>query len=556
MVQPLSPAFIFTQFYDTPLPEKNVILLEKWNRSHVLKLLISLKLALQPKVDEKQHRLVSILIGFLLSRRPSRFGAIEESTLTNKTVILQIISDVLAMNETNSLGNQTGRNEFFQDVLDTILIYNEYQFSTTNIAEPNEKLSRFDVWRIGLMQELNAENPTTYRRIGAVKQLIYLKFLKKHFGDEYHKFEQGVLQHTELPSLVNVALLFLNFQNECDQAVKQLRPAVVVEPNDNRSKLLHNLELVIDASSSGTKATAAELCTKPFLKLNDGRLYFLGTADFDLISTKSWDHYLVKNNLFQKVLPGVQNSNQLRGQWGKPYVESFLGLGIFRSLEKTGVRVIPSDDRNRADVTMIINEKDVFIIEIKSSALHFNVTSSKDIEGFQQFIDQNFAINNKGVPQLNRSIKHLSGHAKAAYSLKTPIKKLRIYPIIIYMESHLTKHAVNDYVITNAPSLPNNLQDSFQHIEDVTLIHMDFFIDNIRLIREDRSLLRKAITEYHRFVKTKKSTYDKKGFPLDYFAAMASFETWVNRKFGIYQDSAQKIFKTLCEIFDIDNNSF
>jgi len=551
MPQSLSPVPIYSQFFDTPLPDKTVRLLENWNRYYVLKFLISLKLAAQHISTEAPHELITILLAFLPNHRPPKYGPIDKTRITSKTVVLQIIADLLASDSNEKNDSEVLGNAFYQDCLTTILIYNEHQFSNIGIGIDSKKLKHTDVWRIGLMQDLNAENPATYSRIGGIKQLIYVQFLKKQFGKDYPEFELGVIEYTGISSIVEIALLFIHLQVAFDQAIKNRLPMVVIGPSDNIYELLHKLELVIDASSGTTIVSVAQMSTAPFLKLKDNNLYLLGTSDFDLITTKSWDYYLVKNKLFKKFLPKVASVHDLKAEWGKIYVESFLGLRIFKSLEKAGLRILSSDDKNLPDATIIVNEKDVFMIEIKSSAMDHKVVSTQYIDGFQNFIDKNFATDKKGVPQLNRSIEHLSKNAGTIFKLRNPPKKLRVYPIIIYTEPHLTKQAVNDYVNSVAPALPPDIRGSFQVVEKVTLIPMNFFLENIRLLQEDRSLLRKLITEYHTYVKTVKFSSEKKNHYLNYFSAMTSFEAWSIGKYNMYQDDTLKIFDTLREIFEV-----
>ncbi|WP_173003138.1 hypothetical protein [Chitinophaga sp. SYP-B3965] len=550
MLHSFSPAPIFTQFYNDPLPVIGVALLEKWNRDYVLRLLISLKLATQHSSTTEAHELITKLLNFLPNDKPSKYGPVDRSILTNKTVILKIICDLLAIPANKNIDTDLG-NAFYQDVLVTILIYNEHQFQNTGIGKVKQNLAHADIWKIGFMQNLNAENEGTYRRIGGIKQLLYLQFLKSEFGDAYEEFEKGVVEYTGFPSMQDIILLFVNLVVEYDRVVKRSVPLVVIGPTDNSYSLLHKLELVVDASSGSIRAEVPQLVTAPFLKLMDNKIYLLGTSDFDLITTKSWDFYLVKNKLFQKVLPKVGDIHALKGEWGKKYYESFLGLKILKSLEKNGIRVLESDDKNLPDATIIVNEKDVYVIEMKSNAMDHKVTSAQDISGFRRFIDDKFATGSKGVPQLNRNIEFLSKNADTAYGLKKPTKKLRVFPVIIYTEPHLTKQAVNDYINTVAPTISAELANCFHSVEKVTLIPMDFFLDNIGLLQKDRHVLRNLIRKYHLFVSRTKDSYAKTNRHFDYFAAMVSFESWSVGKDGMYREDQMVVFDTLRKIFEL-----
>ncbi|QEH39415.1 hypothetical protein [Chitinophaga sp. XS-30] len=548
MQQVISSVLVYSQFYPDPTPQKDVSRLLKWDRDMVLRMLISIKLVCQHMSRNHQHSFAEKLIQFLPPQRDTRLDDGSAIRITNKTVVLKIMADLLNQPCTAAASDVFGA-AFYRDILNTILIYNEHQFPYAGLG--NQKLRHIDAWTVEMMQELNAENVHAYARIGGIKQLIYIQFLKEKFGNDYPAFEQEVVSFTGLSSMYEIALLFMNLEIAYQKAIKNDVPIVVIGNKDVKYPLLCRLDLVTDATVHCPGITYERLFTAPFLKLNDDHLYLIGTTDFDLITTKSWDYYLVKNRLFEKYLSKVNSVHVLKGIWGKEYIESFLSYRLLKSLETKGIRVLPSDDRTKPDVTLIVNEKDVFMIEVKSAALNNRITSAKDIDGFKDFIDKNVSGSSKGVAQLNRNIEFLAEYATSAYNLKTPISKLRIYPIIVYTDHHLSKQAVNDYVIANCPNLPQSTVNKFQSIENVTLIHLDFFLENILLLKKDRSLLRNLICDYHRYVRRTKKNYDNKERHKDFFSAMVSFETWSVGYNSVYQDNTTEIFSGLAKIYNL-----
>lgn len=547
MTSNIGPAMIYTQFYDT-LPEKNVERLSRWNKQQVLQLLISVKLALQHISRNASHELINKLVVALPKRTP-KYGPIDLRNITNKTVMLQIIRDVLTLQANDHTAGGQLTDSCFEDIIDTIMIYNEYQFTHTGIAKDSKSISHAEIWKVGLMQDMNAENAVTYNRLGGIKQVLYMQFLKEEFGTDYTTFEKGVVEHTGLASMQETALLFINIELMYQKAIKNPMPFVVIGPHDPHFSLLEKLELVIDGSKGAVDVALDQFFASPFLKLNDGNLYLLGTTDFDLITTKSWDYYLHKHNLFKQVIPELGEIGDLKGRWGKKYIESYLCFGILKSLEKAGLRVLPSDDKHLPDVTLIVNERDIFMIEVKSSAMHHKVMSERNLASLQDFVDKNFATGTKGVAQLYRNIAHLAGNAEGTYQIKTSVHNLRIYPIIIYTETHLTKHAVNDYVNTASQPLAAHVRSAFQSVAPVTMIPLDFLLENIGLLQKDRQLLRKLVTGYHHHVTKMKTAFQKKHYVPDYLEAMQSFENWCVGISGTYREDHMKIFDMLRRIF-------
>jgi hypothetical protein len=228
---------------------------------------------------------------------------------------------------------------------------------------------------------------------------------------------------------------------------------------------------------------------------------------------------------------------------------------IFSSLDQTGLRVILSDDLNTPDITLILNETDILLIEIKSSSLHYKEWENQDLVKFKKFLDENFIGDRKGVIQIHKCLQHLADSPEKLYSLRTKLSKLKIYPIIVYTEAHVTTVAVNDYIIENAPAIPTELAKRFNRIHPVTMIDHDFFLENVKLLREKKRLFKDAIIHYHKGIAIRKKIWQKVNTTFNFSKAMESFDIYSIGYEGIYKANQNDIAKELKVIFDRDTKS-
>jgi hypothetical protein len=238
---------------------------------------------------------------------------------------------------------------------------------------------------------------------------------------------------------------------------------------------------------------------------------------------------------------------------GKHYFESYLVGGMLTKLHRPGFRVITTNDRELSDATLILNEKDVFMIEVKSHALHANVIDQMDVVGLQEFVNEKFASDKKGAGQLARLIRSFGDNTNDSLEIRQPKNKLTIYPIIIYTEQHLEKYGFGDYVAEKFHLLLTEYIHPFRDIKPLVMIHYDFFVENISLLEQRPSLLKSAINRYLSYISQKKADFIKTGHNMDYLLSMSSFDQYIiNIRFeGLYQLDQQAIFHNAGRLFKL-----
>ncbi|KLT64437.1 hypothetical protein [Pedobacter sp. BMA] len=549
-MQQINPILTFSFFHNSlVLPKKEVSSIGSFDRNAVIKFFVMLNVAVEEtKRTRKTHAFVNNFIDALPSGyKQNALSFIKSHYLSTGPVVTEILVDLLNLDEPENT-QIANDNSFALHAFDTILIYNEDRYSEVGVGKRDDSIEL--IWEMLIAQGLNAENASSYHRSGISKQLAFISFLKEFLKGSYPLFETALLKETGFKSIYDYPLIFTNLVLTYQEAIEKDSPLVVVPPDHYLYQILHVIDVVTYADNREEQKSLATVTTKPFIKLSDGLLYLTGISNFGLITEKCWNFYLFTKKLLPESLK-VSRYSDLQSLWGKHYIERYLILGMLQSLQKSGIRVIGSDDGIFTDVTMIVNERDVYLFEIKSSSLVNTVTIEKSVEQFKYFIDKNFVAEKKGASQLNRIITLLAEKSQSDYKIQQPVKKLRIFPVLVYTENHLVKNGVNEYINLNAPKLSEEIAQQFQKIAPFTTIHYDFFIENLSELKRDRNLLKTTIENYHRKVATSKTKYKKFNSTKNYYDTLISFDDYAaDGKQGLYMESHTNILEEMNKVFD------
>lgn len=465
----------------------------------------------------------------------------------------QILADLLNEKPSDVNPNYDFTEYIVLAVLEQILIYNDHHYSSLDIGiRPDDHDL---LWEMMLMQDLNGTNHASFVRVGMIKQAIFLDFLSQTLKDNYAAYEKILTEKLSINSLIDVALLFIYLQKDQDDRNHTVDPLIGIPTDHPYYQLFHLLNLIADTTDQTQKHTTASVMMHPFLKLSDQSLCFTGTHDFALLSDKAWAYFLFKEGSLTQFLPNLKRQEDFWSFLGLNYVEKFLMQKIFGSLNRMGLRVIPSDDLQTADITLIINETDIFLIEIKSVSIHFEVWQDQNLAEFKKHLNEQYIGEKKGVIQLHKVLQHLADEPKKLYQLHTPLHKLKIFPIIIYTEPHMSTVAVNDYIIKNSPVINEKLVVQFKSIAPVTLINYEFFMENIAVLRADKSLLKDAIIHYHQGIKKRKTHWLKINSTSNFSKAMETFDNYSAEYKGLYLENQNKIAQEMKAIFKVRENT-
>lgn len=88
----------------------------------------------------------------------------------------------------------------------------------------------------------------------------------------------------------------------------------------------------------------------------------------------------------------------------------------------------------------------------------------------------------------------------------------------------------------------------------LTMIQSDFFLENISLLTNDKSMLKKLIKEYHYYIKRKKLRYEKLGTMQSFIEAMYNFDQFAIGRYGAFSQPLQKVHYFLEKLFGLGDS--
>jgi len=420
--------------------------------------------------------------------------------LTNGTVISKIVTDLFGILPQEGEFLPSTDLHFEEYLLDIILIYNEKQFP--EVGTNGKVQTHQSLWKLMLMQNITGLNNIHYARTANVKHTIFIQFLKDALQEKFEELESDFKRRTGMNGLYTPALTLLNLFGGIENKYRELgNPIVLIEKSEDTYTFLKSFGIVFNKNMAAShRGGIGFYITHPFYDHSDGRIYLVDHSNFAFAVDRGWFFYLYHHSNLCKLLSGVKDFESFLGHLGKHYFESYLVGGMLTKLHRPGFRVITTNDRELSDATLILNEKDVFMIEVKSHALHANVIDQMDVVGLQEFVNEKFASDKKGAGQLARLIRSFGDNTNDSLEIRQPKNKLTIYPIIIYTEQHLEKYGFGDYVAEKFHLLLTEYIHPFRDIKPLVMIHYDFFVENISLLEQRPSLLKSAINRYLSYI--------------------------------------------------------
>ncbi|GGE21308.1 hypothetical protein [Sphingobacterium cellulitidis] len=554
---PISTVINFSSFYHTNvIPNDSILFLSKYKLEETILFAYVLKNAFKKPLKEAvQNEIVSIFFKNLDNQTFERLLQLLESDKSvlfsdaslNKLIVELINLNSIKKDEKLSLNTPT----FSLDFLNAILLVNEIHYKSVGILErPN---SPELLWDILLMQHINSLDEINFSRTSAVKHLIFSKFLSKKSINGLDAINNLLKKNHNLDNIHELNLNILNIFVQHQTSLKSNLFPLKIGPDEKIYSILVNLDYVLCINKfNKTNFTEDELIRRPFLLHEDGNLYLLDIRNFSLIMDKFWIFFLFKSNCMKLIDSTLSNINSFLSFIGKEYYEKFFLLNLIKDLNKKYVEVFPSDDQNRPDISILIDKRIIYLIEIKSSSLHFNTLLDQNTAKFKEFIDKNFAKEKKGSNQLIRCIDILHKNYKKLYQIKD-IDKLIVVPIIIYTEHHLNKPMVNKYVNESFYGNILSKKYNFKEVLPLTMIYYDFFTENIFLLKNHSRLLKIIIRDYWKYIRKKDKIYMKFQSAQNYMEASISFDDYAIGKYGFYKTSPKDIFKNINRIFNLEN---
>lgn len=549
------PVLNYSTFYVGSKPSEHPIeMFDGYDVEDVILTMVGIRNSLErSNYDYEKDGAIKAIMGCLPPEKANRLKYFiyckPGFSLVQPAVIDRILVDLFRRLNADMVTKRIfGDGHFEQCILDVLLSYNEFHYSN-NIVDDIVNSHQL-VWKLVMMQGVSGIDKVDFARTGPIKHLVMLDFLRKSLGKQFPLLQESLEKEAKLDNIHQFLGTFLQLFSylENHKGKEILLPQI--QSNDPLKAFMEPMGLVMTKQvTMDERFDIGMLLARPFYETSKGATVILDHRNFSLLVERVFMYLLYYKSDYPK-LACIKNLNGLFSHFGKHYYEGFLMHKLLGFLKRQDVRIIPSDDKHLADFTLIVNETDVFVIEVKSVAIHYNVFDTQNVDEFQKYIDDNYLIG-AGTPQLQRFIHYLKDDGQKLLNIQKPASKLNIFPILIFTDPQAATYGVNDYVGLRANIEFEKYKPEFNKVMSLTMISSNFFVENIKLLKKDRNLLKKLIKEYHFFIKRRKQLYEKNQSIQNYGMSMVSFDGFAIGKHGAYRVPQSEIFSILGDVFGL-----
>ena len=215
--------------------------------------------------------------------------------------------------------------------------------------------------------------------------------------------------------------------------------------------------------------------------------------DWNYFSNKLYDGLIFDffNRSGIKEIKEVNSIPKFKKVIGKDITEGFtfqkLLTGIFN--KKYTVLQFPINDSNGEPDGFYREGNKIILFEIKDAFFSGSALTSNSYQQIKSEIDKKYNNPKKGSGQLLKQIRKLkesSFENKSYAELSKKPRNFKVYPVIIYTDIHFGMPGVSNYIIDEFEKQVSlmNLRNSFRHIEKLTFLSLNFFIQNFNCIKE------------------------------------------------------------------------
>jgi hypothetical protein len=429
---------------------------------------------------------------------------------------------------------------FEDDLFDSLLIQNEnYYGGDANNLDLN---SYEGIWHLLLMQQhyLRAHGKVLF--IAPIVHLFFYRFMVKSFpgGPELLKeFSESL----GLKNYFNYYFLFMNILNTTiSDYNKKKEIKYVLDLRDSEIKIIQYFSLrKEDFLGDKYKGSIhSELIPHPFYFIQDKHTavldfhFFSFTAELSIAYNFYMHSSLNKSGQFP-TFPDFKSA------LGKLFYEEFLLGQLFKTIYKKKNHTVfqAGETSLYPDHTVVRNQREIIMMEVKSSDIHYQVFEGIDISLFKKFLDEKFCkkktgskSKNIGVHQLVTQIINFATTSKLDALLKVPADKNKatIYPVIVYSENAMDIAGVNSYLNDEFERSIEPYRHHFKKIFPLTTINYRFFLRHYLKQKNDPTLLTGLISSYRKRVINNSGRFTKTNHPYNFLEKHISFEQYTNEK--------------------------
>lgn len=543
----------YSDIFDSPAPNESDLLKEYSSEMMINQAaLINSELYLDDTSLDNQKR----ILNFLLRRQPSEdqeriFKSLDDlearrshSKSTQRHLIIfsryYLLSFIgFLYRNTNEVSHNDSDSTFETSFFKAYLCHVQQLTSDYKISKDTR--DEFDWFRKNSWPFLvNQIHSNTYTNPfdSFIKGLIFLNYFNKH--PEYSKITRDFLTNVNADTPWQYSFQIMQaassaWDNNSGQSFKQF---FLKYDTPLFSKFFEGMTLPKRPSSGQVSMDFYSLLkSKPLFELTEDSFLVL-----------DWD-FLV-NKLYDGLIYDFYSNSKISSLGKFPGYVDFKRFTSVEITEKETLKKILNSIFPRASFLAFDEGKGgpdayvrvgkyIFIFEIKDAYFSSKAILSKEYQKIKEEIDKKYNTKksgkkkNKGVWQLIEAINHCKTdtfESKSFEELRLKRRNLIIYPIMIYTDKTFSVPGIGQYLIEEFETgiKEQSLHNSFQQIQTLSYIRLDFFLENLQVLSHKETSLKTFIDNY---IKKRKKLL-KNLNELNLFEVNDPFEHWIKKPKG------------------------
>jgi hypothetical protein len=533
----------YTSVYNREVPNDTFSLLRKYPTDLLIHFLSQINLVLFQEEDSRsQSKKIFYNVFINIKGIPQNYEEYINSIMPrNGFVIFKVQSISYLIKE--CLSNYKDINEVNEDIndynietsifnrhlYDTILIYNGIVFHN------NYKLES----RRGLL-EIGMRDQNYIRDFLALFQTAPIKFLliQRYFLSipSEKKILESFVQRLGLTNFWNFAQPFIKLMSKV-MINRESGEFFILDGKGVPPQVLA-LFIFDKTSDKDIKSIHMDIIPKPFYKLGENSFTVLDLSYFRYIIDQGIFRSIFENSYLNDGNDRKKNFNIFQTRIGKDYFERFLVGNLLKIIFDKRHHLIAKTPPIE-DFWVKPNQKDLIIVEVKMPSLHAETSESFNVDGFIEFVINNFAKPKdskggaKGAYQLISQLRLLENAAPETMAkLKLErLKKLNVYPIIIYSDQILDTAGVSDLVQSIFQDQLKREAPFTFNVKDITMIGINTLLEQFSYFKDKPDNLLNSIRSYHLYIRGKQKDYNTRGGPSLYYDQNISFAEYIRKKY-------------------------
>jgi hypothetical protein len=293
------------------------------------------------------------------------------------------------------------------DLLDSLLIQNQLYYN----REPNDQdLNTYEaIWRLQLLQQQYIRSHRDLIFLSPIKNFLFYKFMMCHFPDG-PRYLKEFCQSLDISAYFNYLMSFKDILQKIIESSQQGETKHILDLDTSQRKVIAPFALKPEELSENSYKgnVHAELMSHPFYFVMNRHAVIIDPHFFRYIIDISLPFQFHKLSSLNKA-PRFKSFEAFKSELGKKYYEEFIVKQILQNIFSARNYTVSDAPENSplSDFTIVRNQRQILMIEVKSSSIHYNPLEQVDLEKFKQHIDNEFCQEKTGVKSKPKGVYQL-----------------------------------------------------------------------------------------------------------------------------------------------------